>query len=241
MLCLTLSSYMLERENPTRSIFWLVGFCHLNVNVNSDFRFDCIVYILPGSLYLPSIYCLLKVSIDKANPKLISNAFKTRLCQIDFIGQDRTEKKMRINWGGLHPRTAAALMENVFLCLIVGLFLQVNGKETCTSQVSFGGLSIRHTLWKIHFQFFLNTLGDARVQTKASTFKDCKQVSFEGSEKLNSHLGAIRLTASVDTDNAYLLNVSFSNIKWRSKLVVTKILFHASFCVLICLSRIFSY
>jgi len=103
-------------------------------------------------------YLLLKVSIDKANPKLISNAFKTRLCQIDFIGQDRTEKKMRINWGGLHPRTAAALMENVLLCLIVGLFLQVNGKETCTSQVSFSGLSIGHAL-KNKFSVFFKHSG----------------------------------------------------------------------------------
>lgn len=61
----SLSSYMLERENPTRSIFWLVGFCHLNVNVNSDFRFDCIVYILPGSLIYPVFIAYLKFQLIK--------------------------------------------------------------------------------------------------------------------------------------------------------------------------------
>ncbi|XP_066145197.1 uncharacterized protein [Euwallacea fornicatus] len=64
-------------------------------------------------------------------------------------------------------------------------------------------------------QFYLNSLEDNKVQTKLSSFKDCRQISFEGSEKLNSHLGSIRLTAEIVEGSKYSLNISFNDIKWK--------------------------
>ncbi|CAG9773172.1 unnamed protein product [Ceutorhynchus assimilis] len=85
--------------------------------------------------------------------------------------------------------------------LIFGLFLislsRINAKDACTNQL------------------YLNSLDGNKIRTKPSSFKDCNQISFEGSDKLNSHLGSIRLAAYIqDNKKDYTLNISFLDIKW---------------------------
>lgn len=52
--------------------------------------------------------------------------------------------------------------------------------------------------------------------------KDCTQVTFAGSEKMKNNLGDITLQVQLNQTSQAVLNISFSNVKWKSKFVVSR-------------------
>uniref|UniRef100_A0AAR5PCC8 SEFIR domain-containing protein n=1 Tax=Dendroctonus ponderosae TaxID=77166 RepID=A0AAR5PCC8_DENPD len=82
----------------------------------------------------------------------------------------------------------------------------------CLLLLSLSGSNAKTTC---DYQYFLAPLTKNTVQTKLLDSSDCGQIGFEGSDKLNSHLGSLRLRAALDDKRGYSLDIIFREIKWN--------------------------